>query len=106
MPLGGYVSTPLTMALSPEEVKKIAQLARLDLSPAEVAKYAAQLSAILDHIEVLKKLDVAKIEPTAHAVSVPTPFRKDEVIPFSGQESVLAAAPDRDGKFFRVPKVL
>ena len=79
---------------------------RLELSPAEVEKYAGQLSAILDYVGQLNKLDVSKIEPTAHAVSVPTPFREDEAVPSQGLEEALAAAPDRDGGFFRVPKVI
>ena len=94
------------MSLTPEQVKKIARLARLEMAEAELQKFSAQLSSILDYVEKLNKLDVTNIEPTAHAVSLPTPFRNDEVKPFGGQEEVLAVAPDRDGKFFRVPKVI
>ena len=94
------------MGLSPEQVKKIAQLARLELGPAEIEKYKNQLSAILDFVEKLNELDVAGIEPTAHAISVPTPFRQDEARPFSGRDEALQGATDREGPFFRVPKVL
>ena len=94
------------MSLTPEQVKKIARLARLDLSEAEVKKFSTQLSAILEFVEKLKSLDVEKIEPTAHAISVPTPFRKDEIREFKDQEEVLKQSPDREGDFFRVPKVI
>jgi aspartyl-tRNA(Asn)/glutamyl-tRNA(Gln) amidotransferase subunit C len=94
------------MKLSKEEVLKIANLARLELSEAEVGKYGDQLSAILEYVEMLNKLDVSNIEPTAHAVMVPTPFRADEVVNDTTREKSLANAPDREDTFFKVPKVL
>ncbi len=94
------------MKLSKDEVLKIANLARLELSPAEVETYGDQLSAILDYVETLNKLDVSNIEPTAHAVMVPTPFRTDETAADTTMEKSLANAPDREGTFFKVPKVI
>lgn len=94
------------MALSRDEVLKIAKLARLELTPDEVEVYAAQLSSILDYVETLNKLDVEGIEPTAHAVLVPTPFRDDAVIQDSTMEKSLANAPEREDTFFKVPKVI
>ena len=94
------------MKISPDQVKKIAALARLELNPSEVEVYRGQLSQILDFVERLNSLDVSQIEPTAHAVSVANPTREAEGSPFTGQESVLKEAPDREGRFFRVPKVL
>lgn len=94
------------MSLSKDEVLKIAKLARLELSPDEVEKYSTQLSAILDYVEKLNTLDVNGIEPTAHAVLVPTPFREDEVVQDQTTEKSLANAPDHEGTFFKVPKVL
>jgi aspartyl-tRNA(Asn)/glutamyl-tRNA(Gln) amidotransferase subunit C len=94
------------MKLSKDEVLKIADLARLELSPAEVETYGDQLSAILDYVEALNKLDVKDIEPTAHAVLVPAPFRADEVVPDAAREKSLANAPDREDTFFKVPKVI
>ncbi len=94
------------MALTPEQVKKIADLARLELNEADVEKFSHQLSAILDYVEKLNRLDVAKIEPTAHAVSVATPYRPDEARDGKIKEEALAVAPDREGDFFRVPKVI
>lgn len=94
------------MALTPEQVKKIADLARLELNEADLKKYSEQLSNILEFVETLNKLDVSGIEPTAHAVSVPTPLREDEVVPFQKQGEVFNGAPDREGNLFRVPKVI
>lgn len=92
------------MKLSREEVLKIAHLARLKLTPAEVEKQATQLSAILDYVEKLNRLDLEGIEPTAHAVLVPTPFRSDEVISDGTLDKSLSNAPDREDNFFKVPK--
>jgi aspartyl-tRNA(Asn)/glutamyl-tRNA(Gln) amidotransferase subunit C len=94
------------MKLSKEEVLKIANLARLELSVAEVEKYGDQLSAILDYVETLNKLNVDGIEPTAHAVMVPTPFRADERALGNSLEKSLSNAPDREETFFKVPKVI
>jgi aspartyl-tRNA(Asn)/glutamyl-tRNA(Gln) amidotransferase subunit C len=96
----------VSMALSKDDVLKIARLARLELSPEEIDRYGAQLSAILNHVEALKSLDVTNIEPTAHAVQVSTPFREDAVIPQKNLEDLLRNAPDREGNFFKVPKVI
>ena len=97
------------MKLSQEEVLKIARLARLKLSPEEVDKYSHQLSAILEYVEKLKTLNVDGIEPTAHAMTVPTPFRKDTEIQNNAIEKTIANAPgreDREGNFFKVPRVI
>lgn len=94
------------MKLTHEEVKKIARLARLQLTEADLEKYATQLSAVLSYIERLNQLDTANIEPTAHAFLVPTPFREDKVKPYTEQELSLQNAPDREGPFFKVPKVI
>ena len=104
--MSGLLCYPRFVSLSPEQVKKIAELARLELEESEVQKYAQQLSNILEFVEKLNKLDLSGIEPTAHAVSVATPFREDQTVPFQKQEAVLSGAPDREGPFFRVPKVL
>lgn len=94
------------MSLTKDDVLKIARLARLELSGEEEERYATQLSAILDYVETLNQLNVEGIEPTAHAVMVPTPFREDEVVSEVMLEKSLANAPDREETFFKVPKVL
>lgn len=99
------IATPL-MRLTADEVLRIARLASLDLNPADVERLRGQLSGILALVEKLNKLDVSAIEPTAHAIFVPTPLREDRVERFERQEEVLSNAPEREGTFFRVPKVI
>jgi aspartyl-tRNA(Asn)/glutamyl-tRNA(Gln) amidotransferase subunit C len=87
-------------------VRHVALLARLKLSDAEVARLAGELSAILDYMDQLNELDTANVPPMAHALPVVNVFREDEIVPSPGVEVVLANAPQRQGSFFRVPKVL
>lgn len=94
------------MKLTPEEVLKIARLARLKLQEADLEKFATQLSSILTYVERLNQLDTSKIEATAHAVEIPTPLREDEMVPYREQELSLQNAPAREGPFFKVPKVI
>lgn len=93
------------MPLTATEVRKIADLARLELSNDELTRYSSQLSQILHYVEKLNGLDLDAIQPTAHAVFVPTPLREDETKPFLGHQEALSVAPDREENFFRVPKV-
>jgi aspartyl-tRNA(Asn)/glutamyl-tRNA(Gln) amidotransferase subunit C len=95
------------MALTHEEVSHIAWLARLSLSPAELARYAEQLSGILEHVERLGELDVAAIEPTAMASeddrNVVRPDVPGTAYP---QAAILANAADTEGGAFRVRAIL
>jgi aspartyl-tRNA(Asn)/glutamyl-tRNA(Gln) amidotransferase subunit C len=96
-------------ALTAEQVRHVAKLARLRLSAEEVGHYAGQLSAILGYIAKLNELNVEGVEPMAHALDRANVFR-DDVPPPEGLgmdvEVALANAPQRDGRFFQVPKVL
>lgn len=94
------------MKLTKEDVLKIANLARLELNAQEVEMFRTQLSGILDYMEKLNTLNVDGIEPTAHAVEVPTPFREDAVSEDTTREKSLQNSPDREDDFFKVPKVL
>jgi aspartyl-tRNA(Asn)/glutamyl-tRNA(Gln) amidotransferase subunit C len=89
-----------------DEVLRIAELARLELSEAEAERMTAELEAILGHVASLAALDTTGIEPTAHALSIPTPLRDDRALPPLDPERALANAPERDGFAFVVPKVL
>lgn len=84
----------------------MARLARLSLSAAEADTMQEQLGKILEHIRQLDALDTGGIVPTSHAVEMGTPLREDEVRPFGEKEEILKNAPDRDGDFFRVPRIL
>ena len=88
------------------EVRKVAKLARLELSGVEVEEFASQLSAILDYVEKMNELDTTSVEPLAHCLPVNNVFREDSVKESLGTEKTLANAPQRDGEFFKVPKIL
>jgi aspartyl-tRNA(Asn)/glutamyl-tRNA(Gln) amidotransferase subunit C len=88
------------------QVRTVAKLARLQLSDPEAAQFSHQLSAILDYIEKLNQLDTSDVEPLAHCLPVSNIFRDDIVVPSLGVEKALANAPQRDGAFFKVPRIL
>jgi aspartyl-tRNA(Asn)/glutamyl-tRNA(Gln) amidotransferase subunit C len=88
------------------DVRYVAQLARLDLSDAEVAKFQAQLGQVLAYVEQLKELDVTGVEPTAHAQQVTNVFRADEPRPGLEQAAALANAPRSVNSLIVVPKVI
>lgn len=96
------------MSLSLEEVRRIAALARLRLSPEEERTFAVQLSAILAHVEALRELDVSQVEPMTHALAAgETPvLRPDEVRESLSPEEALANAPAREGTCFKVPRII
>jgi aspartyl-tRNA(Asn)/glutamyl-tRNA(Gln) amidotransferase subunit C len=96
------------MSLSLEEVRRIAALARLKLSPEEERTFAGQLSAILDYVEQLRQLDVSGVEPMTHALAAgdAAPLREDEVLPSLPPDRSLAAAPAREGTCFKVPRII
>lgn len=88
------------------QVRKVAKLARLELSDKEVEEFAGQLSAILDYVERMNQLDTEGIEPLAHCLPINNVFREDIVKESLGTEKTLANAPQKDGAFFKVPKIL
>jgi aspartyl-tRNA(Asn)/glutamyl-tRNA(Gln) amidotransferase subunit C len=87
-------------------VKKVAKLARLDLTDAEVVEFTGQLSAILDYMAKLNELDTTNVQPLAHCLPISNVLREDHVKQSLGTEAALANAPQRDGDFFKVPKIL
>jgi aspartyl-tRNA(Asn)/glutamyl-tRNA(Gln) amidotransferase subunit C len=96
------------LSLSLDEVRRIAALARLRLSPEEEQTFAVQLSAVLDHVRQLDELDVSGVEPMTHALAAgetPAP-RPDAVQPSLSPEEALAAAPAREGTCFKVPRII
>lgn len=95
-----------SMKITHAEVEHVARLARLALSPEEIATFTGQMDAILAYVDTLKELNTDGIVPTSHAVPVENAFREDVVRPSIGVENALANAPDRVEDFFRVPKVI
>ncbi len=93
------------MSVSREEVKHIALLSRLELTDEEADLYSEHISEILDYAETLKSLDVEGVEPTSHAVPMYNVMRDDAVQTHLSLEDALQNAPDKEGPFFRVPRV-
>ncbi len=92
--------------MSDFDVKYVANLARLALTPAEEEKLGAQLQNILGYIDKLKELDVSNVEPTAHAVPLINVFRNDEIRPSMTNEEALRNAPAKANGLFIVPKIV
>ena len=89
-----------------DDVRKVAALARLELSDAEVDRMAVELGGILDHIAALSELDTGHINPTSQVLDLHNVLRDDAVQPSLPVEAVLANAPDREDQWFRVRAVL
>lgn len=94
------------MASAEIDVKYVAHLARLSLTPDEEKKLGAQLGNILGYIEKLRELDVTNVEPTAHAVPMVNVTRADEVRPSLPHDEALRNAPRQAGGLFIVPKIV
>lgn len=96
----------MTTALTREEVQHIAELAKLDLTDAEIDLYAGQLSAILGYFESLNALNTADIEPTASVLPLHSVWRPDAPTPPLPLDQALANAPDAAEGQFRVAAIL
>jgi aspartyl-tRNA(Asn)/glutamyl-tRNA(Gln) amidotransferase subunit C len=89
-----------------DEVRHVAKLSRLALDEPRLEKFSAQLGSILQYIAKISEVDVTGVEPMAHALPIHNVFRDDIVEPSLPLEKVLENAPDSDGPFFKVPKVI
>ncbi len=94
------------MAISKEEVKHIALLSRLALSEMEIEKFTHDLSEILEYSQKISELDTSDVPPTSHAIAFSNIYREDEVKPSLSNEEALANAPDKEGSYFKVPRVI
>ena len=90
------------MTLSDDDVAHVAMLARLGLSAEERERLGAQLSAILDHISMLSRFDTSAVPETAQPGGLVNVWRDDVRADSLDAETALAAAPQREGQFFRV----
>lgn len=97
---------PESPKITPDAVRHVAKLARLALSDEKLEKLAGQLDNIMGYVNQIQRLDVGGVEPMAHALPVHNVFREDVVEPSLPLEKVLQNAPDSEGPFFKVPKVL
>jgi len=98
------------VAVTREEVRKIAELAKLHFTGEELDAFAVQFQGILDYVDQLKEAGIENIEPTSHVSPAEDfdkqMFRQDEVKPSLPVEESLANAPDTGSGHFRVPKVI
>jgi len=94
------------LALDTDTVRRIARLARIRVPDDELPTLADELSRIMDWIEQLNAVDTSNIEPMTSVADIRLPQREDKVTDGNAPEKVLANAPDRQGNFFAVPKVV
>jgi aspartyl-tRNA(Asn)/glutamyl-tRNA(Gln) amidotransferase subunit C len=94
------------MPVSREDVRHVAQLARLDFSEEEEARMADELSQILEYVDKLDELDTSGVSPMSHVLDVTNVFRADEVKERIDRGQALEPAPEADNEYFRVPKVV
>ena len=94
------------MALTPEDVADLARLARIELTPAELAHLAPQLDVILESVARVADVAADDVPPTSHALPLTNVFRADVVTPSLPLADVLAGAPAAEQDRFRVPRIL
>ena len=87
-------------------VRHIGKLARIELSDDQVKTFGGQLASILDYFDKLQELRTENVEPMAHAVEIHNVLADDELGASLSPDQALANAPQRDGDFFKVPKVI
>ena len=92
--------------ITSQDDRKVANLARLEISESDVALFTSQLEKILGYVAQLEQVDTSGIEPTTRAVEVVNVVREDDVYTAKIREDLLDQAPQREGSFFRVPKIL
>ena len=96
----------MAQKIDENEVRKVAKLSRLNLSEKEILEFTGQLSAIIEYVEKMNELDTEGVEPLAHCLGVSDCFREDIAKESLGTEKTLSNAPQQNGQFFIVPKVL
>ena len=94
------------MKLTRADVQRVAVLARLRLTEAEEIDFTTQLDAILAYMDKLNEIDTSNVELFSHATDSTNAFREDKVTNQPDADALLANAPDRDGTFFKVPKII
>jgi aspartyl-tRNA(Asn)/glutamyl-tRNA(Gln) amidotransferase subunit C len=87
-------------------IERVAELARLNLKPEEKQKLAKDLGAILEYVKKLDVLDTKDVEPTSHVLNMENVFRADEAKPSDAASKALEHAPETEGSFFKVPKIV
>ncbi len=94
------------MPITKKDVEHVAKLARLALTEEEKTLFTGQLEKILTYVEQLNKLDTKDVPPTAHPLSVKNVWRDDVCVPWEKPDELLAGAPEREERYFKVKKVI
>lgn len=94
------------MSVTKEDVKKIAELARLEFSDSEIVNYTTEMNKILGYVEKLNELDTKDVEPLSHPIENSNVFREDVTKISTEREKALGNAPDKTSEHFKVPKVI
>ena len=92
--------------LSTEEVQKIAQLSRIELRDGEVEKFQNELSTIIDYFGELQQVDTEGVEIVSSVTGLENVDRKDEAVAIDYQEDIMANAPERKDKYYKVKSIL
>ena len=94
--------------ITSDDVRKVAKLCRLEIPDDDIEKYSNQLEGILEYIAQLERIDTVNVPPTTRAVEVVNVFREDTVTSTNSdvRDKLLELAPQREGEFYRVPKIL
>jgi len=93
-------------ALTIDDARHVAKLARLALDESHLRTFTPQIESILEYVDKIRAVDVSGVEPMAHALPLANVLRADVVEPSLPIEKVLQNAPETDGRFFKVPKVI
>ena len=100
----------MTAKVTQEDVHRVAELAHLELSPEESGRMVKDLNAILDYVAELNELDTSGVAPLAQVselgASIASAPRPDQLVPSLDRAVVMHEAPETDGAFFKVPKVI
>ncbi len=94
------------MKITKEEIKQVATLARLELSPEEEDLLTHQLDKIFQYVEKLDQLDTTTVEPLTQVGEITNAFREDRVVNWPATNSLLSNAPAREQNFIKVPKII
>jgi aspartyl-tRNA(Asn)/glutamyl-tRNA(Gln) amidotransferase subunit C len=92
--------------VSVDDVRKVAKLARLAIPEEKLPDFTKKFEAILEYVDTLSEVNVDGVEPTSHAIRMSNVLREDVVKPGLPLDKVLQNAPESDGPFFKVPKVI
>ena len=96
----------MSKKISEEQVRKVAELARIELNDEEIHNHASQLEKIIDYINQLEKINTDNVPCTTRAIEVINVFRSDVKEKYTNRDEILNLAPSREDDFFKVPKIL